>query len=95
MFGGFALFNLLINMGPNATTFTLPCELFPTSLRASAHGLAAAAGKVGATAGVFLLPVLKQSLGLSITLLIVAIASLLGLAVTAFLGVETRGRSLA
>jgi MFS family permease len=95
LFGGFALFNLLINMGPNATTFTLPCELFPTSLRASAHGLAAAAGKVGAAVGVFLLPVLKQSLGLSITLLIVAIASLLGLAVTAFLGVETRGRSLA
>jgi hypothetical protein len=50
---------------------------------------------VGAAVGVFLLPVLKQSLGLSITLLVVAIASLLGLAVTAFLGVETRGRSLA
>jgi hypothetical protein len=42
VFGGFTLFNLLINIGPNATTFTLPCELFPTSLRASAHGLAAA-----------------------------------------------------
>jgi UPF0716 family protein affecting phage T7 exclusion len=51
--------------------------------------------KVGAAVGVFLLPVLKQSLGLSITLLIVAISSLLGLAVTAFLGVETKGRSLA
>jgi nitrate/nitrite transporter NarK len=94
VFGGFALFNLLINMGPNATTFILPAELFPTDLRGSAHGLAAAAGKVGAAVGVFLLPVLKETLGLSTTLLTVAAASLLGLAVTWLLGVETRGKSL-
>lgn len=34
--------------GPNATTWLLPSELFPTEIRALAHGVSAAAGKVGA-----------------------------------------------
>ncbi len=32
--------------GPNATTWLLPSELFPTETRAMSHGLAAATGKV-------------------------------------------------
>lgn len=36
------------NFGPNATTFILPVELFPTRYRASCHGISAAAGKLGA-----------------------------------------------
>jgi MFS family permease len=42
---GFAIFNLMVNAGPNATTYLLPAELFPTELRASGHGLAAACGR--------------------------------------------------
>jgi len=95
IFGGFALFNLMVNMGPNPTTFLLPAELFPTSLRATGHGLAAAAGKVGATVGVFLLPVLRDAWGLCPSLAAVAVFSLLGFIVTWAFGVETRGRSLA
>lgn len=34
--------------GPNATTFIVPAECFPTRLRATAHGVSAAAGKIGA-----------------------------------------------
>eukprot|EP01138_Halocafeteria_seosinensis_P001688 gb/GECG01001730.1/.p1 GENE.gb/GECG01001730.1/~~gb/GECG01001730.1/.p1 ORF type:complete len:599 (+),score=85.86 gb/GECG01001730.1/:1-1797(+) len=34
--------------GPNATTFLLPSEIFPTQLRGTAHGISAASGKVGA-----------------------------------------------
>ena len=34
--------------GPNATTWLLPSELFPTEIRAFAHGVSAAAGKLGA-----------------------------------------------
>ena len=34
--------------GPNATTFLLASELFPTSMRGKAHGLSAAVGKLGA-----------------------------------------------
>ncbi|KAI9768310.1 MAG: hypothetical protein M1840_004918 [Geoglossum simile] len=36
------------NFGPNATTFIIPGELFPTRYRATAHGISAAAGKLGA-----------------------------------------------
>ena len=35
-------------LGPNATTFLLPSELFPTEVRTVAHGFSAAAGKLGA-----------------------------------------------
>ncbi|RXK37001.1 Pi-transporter A-1 [Tremella mesenterica] len=34
--------------GPNCTTFLLAAEVFPISVRATAHGLSAASGKVGA-----------------------------------------------
>ena len=36
------------NFGPNATTYILPAELFPTRYRASCHGISAATGKLGA-----------------------------------------------
>jgi hypothetical protein len=35
-------------LGANATTFLLAAEVFPTSIRSSAHGVAAATGKLGA-----------------------------------------------
>ena len=59
VFAGFILFNLAMNAGPNATTFTLAPELFPTGIRASASGFAAATAKVGATLGIFVLPQVK------------------------------------
>ncbi|HEU5247803.1 MAG TPA: MFS transporter [Candidatus Udaeobacter sp.] len=53
VFAGFILFNLLMNAGPNSTTFTLAPILFPTQLRATASGFAAGVAKIGATLGVF------------------------------------------
>jgi len=35
-------------LGPNATTFLIPAEIFPTEMRTTAHGICAASGKVGA-----------------------------------------------
>mmetsp|Transcript_27975 Transcript_27975/g.43479 ORF Transcript_27975/g.43479 Transcript_27975/m.43479 type:complete len:558 (+) Transcript_27975:302-1975(+) len=34
--------------GPNATTFLIPAEIFPTEVRTMCHGIAASAGKIGA-----------------------------------------------
>lgn len=82
VFAGFILFNLLMNAGPNSTTFILAPNLFPTQLRATAGGFAAAVAKLGATLGVFLLPILKQRFGVSSVLGIVSAVSLLGLIVT-------------
>jgi MFS family permease len=85
VFAGFMLFNLLMNAGPNSTTFTLAPTLFPTQLRATAGGFAAGVAKLGATFGVFLLPTLKQKFGVPIVLGIISAVSLLGLFATLIL----------
>jgi nitrate/nitrite transporter NarK len=79
---GFVLFNLAMNMGPNSTTFTLPALLFPTRLRATAGGFAAACAKVGATLGTFFLPDLRAAYGTTVMLLVLAAVAALGLLVT-------------
>ncbi len=94
IFSGFILFFLMLNAGPNPTTFLLPAELFPTHLRATGHGFASASGKVGAAVGIFILPVLKATLGLPITMSIMGVVALLGFLLTAALGFETKGKSL-
>lgn len=35
----FVLSQLAIGMGPNATTFLIPAEVFPTRVRGTAHGM--------------------------------------------------------
>ena len=98
VFAGFILFNLAMNAGPNATTFALAPELFPTKIRASAGGFAAAAAKVGATLGIFVLPQVKAHGGVAAVLIMMAIVSGLGAAVTAILAREVgeipEGRSI-
>jgi MFS transporter, putative metabolite transport protein len=88
VFAGFVVFNLLMNAGPNSTTFTLAPILFPTQLRATASGFAAGIAKIGATLGVFLLPILKGKFGVPAVLGMMASVSLLGLAVTLIFGHE-------
>jgi MFS transporter, PHS family, inorganic phosphate transporter len=79
--------------GPNMTTFVMPSELFPVSLRATGHGISAGVGKLGAFIGVFLFPVLSNHLGLRGTLLLTAGVAVAGLALTMVLP-EPAGRSL-
>ena len=59
-----------------------PHWLFPTQLRGTAGGFAAAVAKLGATLGVFLLPILREKFGVQTLLGIVSAVSLLGLVVT-------------
>ena len=44
----YVLAQLFFNFGPNATTFIVPGECFPTRYRSTSHGISAASGKVGA-----------------------------------------------
>jgi PHS family inorganic phosphate transporter-like MFS transporter len=44
----YVLAQFFFNFGPNATTFIVPGECFPTRYRSSSHGISAASGKVGA-----------------------------------------------
>lgn len=47
----FVLAQFFFNFGPNATTFIVPGEVFPTRYRSTSHGLSAAMGKIGSIIG--------------------------------------------
>jgi MFS family permease len=86
---------LFSEFGPNTTTFVYPAELFPVGVRTTGHGLAAAAGKIGAFIGAFLFPVmLASSMGIRGSEAVAAAMSLLGLLLTVVLLPETQGKSL-
>ena len=58
IFAGFMLFNFMTNIGPNAQTYLLAGEVFPTAVRGMGAGFAAAFAKIGAVATAFLFPIL-------------------------------------
>jgi nitrate/nitrite transporter NarK len=91
---GFSVFNIMLNIGPNATTYLLPTEVYPTRLRATGHGVAAAAGKVGAVVGTFGLPLAVAAYGIRPTMAVIAVLSILGLAFTIAAKIETTGKVL-
>ena len=91
---GFMVFNLFMTAGPNATTFILPTEMYPTQVRAFSAGFAAAIAKIGATISVFLLPVIQSALGVAMVLLLMGTVSLLGLVLTFSFRVQGRGLTL-
>ena len=82
-----------IQFGPNMTTFVLPSEVFPVSMRTTGHGVAAGIGKLGAFVGVFLVPVLQDHIGLRGLLAVAGVSAVLGFAVTGLLP-EPAGRTL-
>ena len=82
IFTGFVIFNLLMNAGPNATTFAMAPELFPTQLRSTASGFAAGFAKIGAALGIFIFPIIKNDFGVPVLLAGLAFVSLLALFIT-------------
>jgi MFS transporter, putative metabolite transport protein len=89
LFGGFTLFNFMTNMGPNAQTYLLAGEVFPTSIRGRGAGFAAAFAKIGAVTTAFLFPVLLVQAGTDLLLAILVATSLLGAWVTWQFRIET------
>jgi PHS family inorganic phosphate transporter-like MFS transporter len=81
----FGLSYFFVEFGPNMTTFVLPSEVFPVSMRTTGHGIAAGVGKLGAFVGVFLVPQLQDRFGLRGMLLIAGIAAAFGFVVTSLL----------
>jgi putative MFS transporter len=82
------------NLGAWGVLYTLTPELYPTAVRATGAGVAAAVGRIGGIIGPFLTPVLVPTLGQSgvfAMFMIVLVATAL---VVWALAEETRGRSL-
>ncbi len=94
VFLGFAVFNFFMNMGPNATTYALPAEVFPSEVRAAGHGFAAGMAKLGAALGVFFFPILLDEIGQPALLFGLAGVSIIALIVTWVFRIETKGKSL-
>ena len=80
--------------GPNVTTFVYPAEIFPVMVRSTAHGLAAALGKVGAFIGALAFPAILAQYKLPGAMLVAGIVSILGLILTMATLPEPNGRSL-
>ncbi|WP_216850211.1 MFS transporter [Acidisoma sp. L85] len=91
LFAGFMLFNFMTNMGPNAQTYLLAGEVFPTHIRGYGAGFAASFAKIGAVATAFLFPFLLKGIGTQMLLVLLIISSLAGAVVTWIFRIETRG----
>ncbi|KAG0268956.1 Inorganic phosphate transporter pho84 [Linnemannia exigua] len=94
----FALTQFFQNFGPNATTFIIPGEVFPTRFRSTGHGISAGMGKLGAIVAQVGFSSLKdrggeKNAGIPMLLQIFALFMFIGLLFT-YLVPETRGKTL-
>src|ERR1700677_806528 len=94
IFSGFMLFNFMTNLGPNAQTYLLAGEVFPTAVRGKGAGFAAAFAKIGAVATAFLFPILLVAIGTQFLLYGLIVTSLLGAVVTWMHQIETTSVNL-
>lgn len=94
LFGGFMLFNFMTNLGPNAQTYLIAGEVFPTRIRGLGAGFAASFAKIGAVMTAFLFPVLLADLGTQTLLMILIGTSIAGALVTWLFRIETAGVNL-
>ncbi|MCS0504586.1 MFS transporter [Ancylobacter mangrovi] len=94
IFAGFMLFNFMTNIGPNAQTYLLAGEVFPTAVRGKGAGFAAAFGKIGAVSTAFLFPILLADIGTTHLLYGLAATSVIGAFVTWTFRIETKGVNL-
>jgi MFS transporter, putative metabolite transport protein len=84
----------MTNIGPNAQTYLLAGEVFPTEVRGMGAGFAAAFAKIGAVMTAFLFPILLAAIGTRLLLYGLIITSLLGAVVTWLYRIETTGVNL-
>ena len=81
----FMTFEIALNAGPHLVTFIIPSQIYPVEIRGAGDGIAAMFGKVGAILGVFLMPVLLESGGIRLVLVVCVAVMILGALVSAVL----------
>ena len=94
LFLGFTLFYFMVNFGPNAMTYLLAGEVFPTEVRGKGAGFAASFAKIGAVLTAFLFPILLKTVGTTALLWGLVVCFLLGALVTYLFRIETAGVNL-
>ena len=89
----FALFTFVAS-GAGNIQFVYPSEIFPTQLRSSGVGLAAAVSRISAALATYLIPTSLSSFGLGSTMLLAALFPILGLIGSILWAPETRNQLL-
>ncbi len=82
------------NLGAWGVVYTLSPELYPTALRATGAGAAAAVGRIGGIIGPFVVPTLVAAYSQSAVFALFMALLLLTAVAVALLSEETKGRSL-
>merc|ERR1712184_67641 len=90
----FGIQKIFDSAGPGATTFIIPGEIFPTSVRATCHGASAAAGKMGAFVGMYFFPVVESCIGYKGALILGGCIMLVGMCFTMVLTPPYTGETL-
>ena len=85
---------LFTNYGPNTTTYVYPVEMYPTSIRATGHGIAATFGKFGAAVAALAFPLLILSIGKYGLMAMLSGTAAIGFIATLLLLPETKRKSL-
>jgi len=87
-----ALFTILYGLqlsfdyiGPCPASYAVPGEIFPTAARATAHGISAACGKMGAVVGVYCVGILADTVGVRWMLLVVGCLTIVAMLWVQFL----------
>lgn len=80
---GFVIFEIALNAGPHLITFIIPTYIFPPDERGAGTGIANFLGKVGAIAGVFLMPLLLHHGGMALVLSFTGAVMLAGAVIAA------------
>ncbi|KAH3742755.1 major facilitator superfamily protein [Pelomyxa schiedti] len=70
------------NLGPNTTTFVIPGEIYSTEIRATCHGISAAAGKLGAIIGSLFFEPVASAWGYQVTFAVCSGIAIAGLIIT-------------
>jgi putative MFS transporter len=94
LFVGFLTFYFMTNLGPNAMTYLLAGEVFPTPIRGRGAGFAASFAKLGAVLTAFFFPILLHTIGTATLLYVLVGTSILGAGVTWIFAIETKGLNL-
>lgn len=90
----FLLLYIFMQGGPGQTTYIYPGEIFPTSVRATGHGLATAVSRIGGLLGTFVFPIMISAWGLHSGLLLFGGCAIAGAILTIWLAPESKGKEL-
>ncbi|MHB1404885.1 MAG: MFS transporter [Desulfitobacteriaceae bacterium] len=90
----FGLFQMSAWIGPASLVGVVAPEVFPTSIRTTGVGFAAAMGRLGSILGITLNPILLRTMGFSNSMFIYFSIAFIGFLAMRIFGVETKGKAL-